>query len=298
MGDQLAGSILGASLGQLVEALALGAFPLRGSSIHGQHEVLAGHIASLLDGGQNGLDGLLVAGQVGRKAALIAHGGSQTLGLQDGSQSVEHLGAPAQCFLEGGSTHGHDHELLGIHGVGGMSTAVQDVHHGHGQAVAVHTTQEAVQRHLQRSSGCTAGCDGHGQDGVCTQVGLVLGAVGLDHGGVDGVDVGSIHAHNSVCDDGVDVLHSLSHALAQVTALVAVTQLQSLELAGGCAGRCAAAGDSAVGQGDLSFHGGVAAGVQDLAAHNGFNFQIVHIENLLESFPARHRPCGLVRASL
>ena len=43
----------------------------------------------------------------------------------------------------------------------------------------------------------------------------------------------------------------------------------------------------AVGQSDLRFHSGVAAGVQDLAAYNRFNFQIVHLENLLNiiSFP-------------
>ena len=291
VGDQLAGGELGAGLGQLVEALALGALPLGGSSVHGQHEVLAGHIAGLLNGGQNGLDGLLIAGQVGGKAALIAHRGGQTLGLQDGSQGMEHLGTPAQGLLEGGGAHRHDHELLGVHGVGGVGTAVQDVHHGHGQAVAVHAAQEAVQGHVQRSGSGAAGGNGHGQNGVCAQVGLVLGAVGLDHSGVDGVDVGSIHAHHSVGNHGVDVLHGLGHALAQVAALVAVAQLQRLKLAGGCAGRSAAAGHSAVGQRDLGFYGGVAAGVQDLAAYNGFNFQIVHIENLLIADSARRR-CG------
>ena len=40
-------------------------------------------------------------------------------------------------------------------------------------------------------------------------------------------------------------------------------------------------GHGAVGQRDLRFHSGVAAGVQDLAAYNRFNFQIVHLENLL-----------------
>ena len=105
-------------------------------------------------------------------------------------------------------------------------------------------------------------------------------------GGV-GFLVARIHAHNSISNDGVDVLNSLGHALAQIAALVAVPQLQSFKLTSGCAGRCAAACHSAVGQSDLRFHGGVAAGVQDLAAYNRFNFQIVHLENLLNiiSFP-------------
>ena len=276
MCDQLAGSVLSASLGQLVEALALGALPLGGSGVHRQHEVLAGQIAGFLNGGQNGLDGLLIAGQVGRKAALIADGGSQTLGFQDGSQSMEDLSAPAQALFKGGSTHGHDHELLSIHGVGGMRAAVQNVHHGDGQAVAVHAAQEAVQGHVQRGGGSAAGCNGNSQDGVCAQVGFILGAVGFQHGGVHRVDVGSVQAHHGVRNDGIDVLHSLGHALAQVTALVAVAELQRLKLAGGSTGRGAAACNSAVGQSDLSLNGGVSAGVQDLAADDGFNFQIVH----------------------
>ena len=194
---------------------------------------------------------------------------------------MEHLGAPAQGFPEGGRAHRHDHELLRVHGVGGVCAAVENVHHGHGQAVAVHAAEEAVQRHFQRCGSCAAGCNGHGQNGVCAQIGLVLGAVGLDHGGVDGVDVGGIHAHNSISNDRVDVLHGLGHALAEVAALIAVAQFQRLKLAGGCTGRRTAPGNGAVGQRDLGFHGGVAAGVQNLAAHNGFNFQIVHIENLL-----------------
>ena len=280
MCDQLTGSVLGAGLGQLIETLALGAFPLGGSGIHGQHEVLAGLITGLFDGGQNGLDGLLVAGQVGGKAALVAHGGGQAPGLQDGSQSVEHLGAPAQGFLEAGCTHGHDHKLLRVHGVGSVCAAVQDVHHGHRQAVAVHAAQKTVQGHLQRSGGSAAGGNGDRQNGVCAQIGFVLGAVGPEHGGINGIDVGGIHAHHRVSDDGVDVLHSLGHALAQIAALVAVAQLQSLELAGGSAGGGTAAGNRAVGQSDLGLNGGISAGVQDLAADHRFNFQIVHHSNL------------------
>ena len=193
---------------------------------------------------------------------------------------MEHLGAPAQGFLEAGRTHGHDHKLLRVHGVGSVCAAVQNVHHGHGQAVAVHAAQKAVQGHFQRSGGSAAGGNGDRQNGVCAQIGFVLGAVGPEHGGINGIDVGGIHAHHCVSDDGVDVLHSLGHALAQIAALVAVAQLQSLELAGGSAGGGTAAGNRAVGQSDLGLNGGISAGVQDLAADHRFNFQIVHHSNL------------------
>ena len=174
---------------------------------------------------------------------------------------MEHLGAPAQCFLKGGCAHRHDHEFLCVHGVGGVCAAVQDVHHGHGQAVAVYAAQKTVQRHFQRSGCCAAGCNGHRQNGVCAQIGLILGAVCLEHGGVHGVNVGSIHAHHCVRNDRVDVLHRLGHALAQIAALVAVPQLQRLKLAGGCTGRGAAARHGTVRQRDLGFHGGISAGV-------------------------------------
>ena len=120
---------------------------------------------------------------------------------------MEDLSAPAQALLKGRCAHGHDHELLGVHGVGGVCAAVQDVHHGDGQAVAVHAAEEAVEGHIQRSGSSAAGSDGNGQNGVCAQLGLVLGAVGVDHSLVDGVDVGSIHADDGISDDGVDVLH-------------------------------------------------------------------------------------------
>ena len=197
---------------------------------------------------------------------------------------MEHLSAPAQSFLEGRRADRHDHELLRVHGVGGVCTAVQNVHHRDGQTVAVDTAEEAVQGHVQRSGSSAACSDGNGQNGVCTQIGLVLRAVRLEHGGIDGVDVGSVQAHHGVSNDGVDVLDSLGHALAQIAALVAVAQLERLELAGGSAGGSTAACDRAVCQRDLSFNGGVAAGIQDLTADNRFNFQIVHDKTSRDHF--------------
>ena len=120
-----------------------------------------------------------------------------------------------RASLKLGRAHRYDHKLLRVHGVGGVCAAVQDVHHGHGQAVAVHAAQKTVQGHLQRSGGSAAGGNGDRQNGVCAQIGFVLGAVGPEHGGINGIDVGGIHAHHRVSDDGVDVLHSLGHAFAR-----------------------------------------------------------------------------------
>ena len=264
-----------AALGQLILAL-FAAFPLAGGSIHGQHKIPAGQVAGLLDSLEDILNGLLVAGKVGCKAALVTHGGGQTLGFQQRLQGVEHLGAPAQTLLEAGRTGGHDHELLHVHGVGRMRAAVQDVHHGHGQLVAGHAAQEAVQGHIQRDGRRAGRRDGNRQNGVCTEVGLILGAVGLQHSGVYGVDVGGIHAGENLVDGGVDVLNSLADALAAEAALVAVAQLQSLKFTGGRTAGGSAAANRAVGQPYLCLDGGVAAGVDDLAANDLLNFKIAH----------------------
>ena len=279
MGNQLITGVLRAGLRQLVVALALFALPFGGSGVHGDHEIPAGFVASLLHSLQNGFDGLVIAGQVGGEAALITNGSCQTTALQDGSQGVEDFSAPAQGFLEGKSTYGHDHEFLGVHGVGGMSTTVQDVHHGHRQAIAGNAAQEAVQRNIQGSSGSTGAGNGHGQNGVGTQLALVLGAVGSQHSGVYRINVRSIHAAQHFANGGVDIFNGLGDALAQVAALVAVTKLQCFEFAGGCAAGCHTPADGAVIQSYLSFNGGIAPGIQNLPTFNVYDFQIHRIHS-------------------
>ena len=275
MCDQLLTGEHLAALGQLVLAL-FAALPLAGSCVHGQHKIPAGLVAGLLDGGKDILNGLLIAGKVGRKAALITDRGRKPLVLQQRLQRVEHLGTPAQPLAEGGRTGGHDHELLHIHGVGGMGAAVQDVHHRHRQLVAGHTAQKAVERQLKRGGRRAGRCDGHRQYGVCAEVGLVLCAVRLQHGGIHGVGVGGIKADQRRVDDGVDVLHRLADALAAEAAFIAVAQLQRLKLAGGCAAGGRTPAHGAVRQPDLGLHRRVAAGVDDLTANDLFNFEIAH----------------------
>ena len=277
VGDQLVGGEVTAALGLMIEALALGALPLGSGGVHGQHEVPARLVAGGTDGLQDQLDGILVAAQaVGSKAALVAHGGHVLHVLDQLLQRLEHLGAPTQALGEAGSAHGHHHELLGIHGGVSVCAAVEDVHHGHGQTVGVHAAQEAVQGQTEGGSGGPGSGDGHGQDGVGAQVALVLGAVGLQHGGVHGVHVRGVQTHNGLGDDGVHVLHGLQHALAAETALVAVPELQGLKLAGGSAAGGSAQGHGAVGQGDLGLHGGVAAGVNDLACPDLLDDGVLH----------------------
>ena len=123
-----------------------------------------------------------------------------------------------------------------------------------------------VQRYALGLCGGLGGSQGHREDRVGAQLGLVLGAVQLDHRVVEGFLVGRVLAQQQVADRAVDVGHGFQHALAQVTALVAIAQLEGLAGTGGSTGRRAGAADDAVVQDHVRFNGRVAAGVQDLTA--------------------------------
>ena len=162
-----------------------------------------------------------------------------------------------------------------------MCAAVQDVHHRHRQTIAGDAAQKTVQRNVlcDRCSSCSS--NGHCQNSIGAQLGLVLGAVCIDHCLIHSVDVRGIHARQNLVDDGIDVLHCLGDTLAQITGLVAVTQFQRFELAGGCAAGGSTSADRTVDQIYLSLYSGVSSGIQNLSSDNLFNFQIIHDADLL-----------------
>jgi hypothetical protein len=186
--------------------------------------------------------------------------------VDDLLQRVEDLGAVAHGFAEAGRAHRDDHELLQVEVVVGVRAAVDDVHHRHRQAHAAHAAEVAVQRQA-RFLGRGAG-HGHadGQRGVGAQAALVVGAVQVDQRLVQEGLLAGVQAQHRFADLGVDVLHGLQHALAQVAALVAVTQLDGLAAAGGRAAGHGRAAHGAAFQQHVAFDGGVAAAVEDLAA--------------------------------
>ncbi|MCY1411921.1 hypothetical protein D9M71_273170 [compost metagenome] len=151
-----------------------------------------------------------------------------------------------------------------------MLAAVDDVHHRYRHGVlaggAVQVGDVGIERYALGLRSGLGGSQGHGEDGVGAQLGLVLGTVQLDHRAVQSFLVSSVLAQQQVADRAVDVGHGLQNALAQVTALVAITQFQCLAGTGGSTGRRASAAYDAVLEDHIGFHGGVAAGVQNLAA--------------------------------
>ena len=147
--------------------------------------------------------------------------------------------------------------------------AVEDVHHGRGQDAGVDAAEVAVERELERGGRGAGAGHGDGEDGVGAELGLVLGAVDGDHGGVDEALVGGVHAGEFGGEDGLDVLDGVEDAFAHVVGLVAVAELDGFVLAGGGAGGDGGAAHGSAGEGDVGFDGGVSAGIEDFAGGNG-----------------------------
>ena len=198
---------------------------LTGSAVQAQCDLLTCHKTGRCDGLQNHLDGGLVVGHVGRKAAFVTHGHTHALVIQDFLQRVEYFSAVTHGFTKARRAQRDDHELLQIKIVVGVCAAIDHVHHGHRHLHAAHAAKVAV----QRQAGLFRRRAGHGhrhcQHGVGTQARLVLGAVQVDQGFVKEGLFGRVQPQHGLRDLGVDELHGFQHALAKVAGLVPIAQL-------------------------------------------------------------------------
>ena len=259
-----------AALRQMI-ATVLRVEPLRAGAVDSDHEIVIRLVAGKLDGLDERLERILVAVEVRRIAALVAHAG----GRDDLLEHVEHFRAHTQRLGEALGADGHDHELLDVNvAAGGVCAAVEHVHHRHGQRLGV-AADVVIQALAGRQRAGLRTREGHAEDGIGAETGLVRGTVKLDEQLVDGGLVEDVHALQRLSDLDVDVLNCLEHALAEVTALIAVAQLASLVDTGGSAGRNGSAANGAVVERDLDFHGRIAAGVQNLSGAYIHNFKIV-----------------------
>ena len=266
MRDELIRRELLARLRLLVEALALLALPLRRSRIHRQHEVATRLVTRIADGRQDVLDRVLVALEVRSKAALIADSRRLPFLLEQRLQRMEDLCRPAQSLAEGRCAGRHDHELLRVDRVRRMRAAVQDVHHRHRQVIAADAAEEAVEREVERYGRGLCRCERDGEDGVRAEVRLVFRDVELEHDGIDRIDVRRIRADESRGDLLVDIRDSFRDALAAELRLVAVAELERLELARRSARRSSGAADGAVLERDFCLDRRIAARIDDFTA--------------------------------
>ena len=238
--------------------------------VHGQPDVGAELLARRLDRLGDQVERGPVGVEVGREAALVAQAGREPLLLQDRLQRVVDLRARAQRLLERRRPDRRDHELLHVDVGVGVRAAVDDVHHRHRQQVRVGAADVAVEREPGRVGRGPGDGERDAEDRVGAQLGLVGGAVGVEHRlvdeplvvGVEPLDRGAEGLDHRV-DGGLD-------ALAEV-AVAAVAQLDRLERAGGRATGDGRAGEGPVVEEHLDLDGGVAARVEDLAGADSFD---------------------------
>lgn len=126
---------------------------------------------------------------------------------------MEDLGPDPQGLGEASRPRGHQHELLEVHPVVGVLPPVDDVHEGHGQGDPLDPAQVAVKGQAQGLGRRPGHGQGDREDGVRPQVGLVGGAVQLQHGPVHPFLVQGVHADELGGDALVDVLHRPAHPL-------------------------------------------------------------------------------------
>ena len=144
----LAVGILGHAVGQLLVVVVVApAFllaKLAGGAVHGYGHILARLVAGILDGLHDAAQGILDAVEGWGKAALVAHGRAQAALLEQLLQGMKHLGPHAYGFFLARCAHGAYHEFLEGNGSIAVRTAVDDVHHGHGQHIGVGAAYIAV----------------------------------------------------------------------------------------------------------------------------------------------------------
>ena len=117
-----------------------------------------------------------------------------------------------------------------------MFAAIEDVHHRHGEDLGGGAAEVAVEGEVGGFGGGFG--DGHGdaEDGVGAEFGFVVGAVELDHQGVDFFLVAGVEAEDFGGDFFVDVVDGLEGALAAVALGIAIAQFAGFVFAGGSAG--------------------------------------------------------------
>ncbi len=214
------------------------------------------------------LDGRLARRQVRRESAFVADAGRETALVQHRLQRVVDLGADSEGLRERGGARGDDHELLEVDRVGRVHTAVDHVHHRHGQDRGIRwfirrgSGEKGPERLARVGRRRLRGRERDAEDRIRPEPALVGGAVELDEQAVEARLVGGVHAANALRDLAVHVRHSPAHALAAPGGL-AVAELDRLVDARRCSrGNRRPPGGARL-ELDVDLDGRVAARVED-----------------------------------
>ena len=195
----------------------------------------------------------------------------------------------AKSFSEIRCADRHDHAFLDIDVVVCMCAAIHDVHHWYRQVVCVHAAEVLIQRKTGRLGCCMSGSEGDAENRICTKTALIFGAVEIDQDVVKASLVAGIPAKDRISDFAIDVVHSLQHAFAVITVLIAVTELSGFEHAGGCTGRYSGSGEGAVFELHIDFDSRVSTGIQNFSCvqisnccHCSYSFEYVVARDLVD----------------
>ncbi len=131
-----------------------------------------------------------------------------------------------------------------------------------------HASDVGIQRQTARIGGGFRNRKARAEDRICAQLALVVRIVERDHRVIDVALVLGVHADQQVGNRLVDGFDSVQHALAQVTVLVAIAQLDRFMRARRSARWHCGPPETAVFEQDVHLDRGVAPAVQYLASVN------------------------------
>ena len=161
-----------------------------------------------------------------------------------------------------------------------MRAAVDDVHHRNRQFVGVAAANVAIQGETKQIGSSFCGSKADAEDSVSTEFGFGRRAVELDHLVIESTLIEDAIADERGSNDLIDVRNSFERAFAEVATFVAVAELESFILAGGCAGRNGCATDHAALENDIDFDSRIAARIKNLTTDNfcdlGSAFHFTH----------------------
>jgi len=261
--------------------LLLGVVELRGGHIKSDVDVFAEFKACFLDGFRDDFEGGFIAGEGGSKSAFVADGSGEALFLEELLEGVEDLSTHAERFLEGRSTHRHDHEFLNIDRCVGVCAAIHDIHHRNRKDLCIDPAEVAEEGQFEGFGCCLCCGEGDAEHGIGSELFLVLGSIEFEHRAVDGCLVDCIHAEQGRSDQFMHVLHGLLNAFSEVAVLVdpgrvlafkgTVPQLESFVFTGAGSRGNGGAADDAGFEFDVDLNGRIAAGVDDFAGADVYN---------------------------
>ena len=118
---------------------------LRGRHVQGQRHVLARGVAGRAHRFEDHLDRLLVRAEIGSEASFVTHRGGEAAMAEHPLERREHLRPATHRLAQRPGAEGRDHELLEVHVVVGMGTAIDDVHQRHRHQEGAPFAQVAVE---------------------------------------------------------------------------------------------------------------------------------------------------------